>query len=136
MKSAMWSPSQFRIDVESNGATLVIAAFDHVRANTYFAKTFIESGSWFARIGVLSTPWRNLVEHTKHIDIFPFLHYRNSLKTLQLTTLTCRIFFGYDRRFCFVKKRFQGNSETWQVQVGQLTTWQDVAAEGRPMLMY
>ena len=90
MKSAMWSPSQFRIDVESNGATLVIAAFDHVRANTYFAKTFIESGSWFARIGVLSTPWRNLVEHTKHIDIFPFLHYRNSLKTLQLTTLTCR----------------------------------------------
>ena len=34
MKSAMWSPSQFRINVESNGATLVIAAFDHVRANT------------------------------------------------------------------------------------------------------
>ena len=33
-----------------------------------------------------------------------------------------------------MKKRFQGNSETWQVQVGQLTTWQDVVAEGRPIV--
>ena len=91
MKSAMWSPSQFRIDVESNGATLVIAAFDHVRANTYFAKTFIESGSWFARIGGAVNSVEELSgKKPKHIHIFPFLHYRNSLKTLQLTTLTCR----------------------------------------------